>query len=190
MSAEQPLVVLTVGTDSHPFDRAVRWVDGWAARNPGVEVVAQWGTSAPPTHAGGAPLLPRPELDTLLRTAGAVVCHGGPATLHQVRQAGLLPLCLPRDPAHGEHVDDHQLRFARHQADHGRVQLVTDEADLHRLLDRVLDDPAVHAHEATHDALATGRAVTRFGHFVAALLDDDEAYATRLHREALREAGR
>ena len=183
--AAPPLVVLTVGTDAHPFDRVVRWVDDWACANPDARVVAQWGTSAPATHAEGAELLPRPELQELLRAADAVVSHGGPATLHQVREVGVLPLCVPRDPAHGEHIDDHQQRFARHQADHGRVRHVATEDELHAALDQVLHDRDAFRIAATHSSAATA-AVERFGAYVDALLAQDHTSMAVLHRAALR----
>lgn len=189
MSDPRPLVVLTVGTDSHPYDRAVRWVDAWAAAHPDARVVAQWGTSQAPTTATGGPLLPRPELEALLADAHAVVSHGGPATLHQVRGVGTLPLCIPRDPALGEHIDDHQQRFARHQADHGRIVHVTDEQQLHGLLDAVLTDPTAYAIDPEADEAAADRAVDRFGAMLDALGARDRATIDQLHADALRDTG-
>ena len=82
-----PLIVLTVGTDSHPYDRAVRWIDAWAAANPDARVVAQWGTSTRARHAEGDALLPRPALEALLREADAVVVrkavHGRAQGVHR-----------------------------------------------------------------------------------------------------------
>lgn len=184
-AADPPLVVLTVGTDAHPFDRVVRWVDDWAAAHPEVRAMAQWGTSAPARHADGGDLLPRSELDELLRAADAVISHGGPATLHQVREAGKLPLCVPRDPALGEHIDDHQQRFARHQAEHGRLVHVGSASQLHELLDRVLDDRRAFVLDPGHDADRIKDAVRRFGAFVDALLDERTDRLHDLHRQAL-----
>lgn len=183
-----PLVVLTVGTDAHPFDRAVTWVDRWAAAHPEARVVAQWGTSRPAVQAEGDDLLPRPELEALIRTAAAVVSHGGPATLQQVRAAGLLPLCLPRDPALGEHVDDHQQRFARHQANHGRVRHVATEDELHAALDEVLDDRDAFRIDGASDTSAATAAVERFAGYVDALLTEDHTRVAALHDNALRAA--
>ena len=181
-------VLLTVGTDSHPYDRAVRWIDAWAAANPDVRVVAQWGTSVDAVHAEGGPLLPRPELDALMISADAVVSHGGPATLQQIRAAGTMPLCIPRDPTLGEHVDDHQQRFARHQHAHGRVVHVEDEATLHAHLDRVVADRSTLAIDPEADAAGAVVATQRFGEMVEALLVGDTAAITSLHDAALADA--
>jgi UDP-N-acetylglucosamine transferase subunit ALG13 len=52
------------------------------------------------------------ELRRLIASSRQVVCHAGPASLFDCWQAGVRPIVVPRDPARGEHVDDHQLRFA------------------------------------------------------------------------------
>ena len=180
-----PLIVLTVGTDSHPYDRAVRWIDAWAAANPDARVVAQWGTSTRARHAEGDALLPRPELEALLREADAVVSHGGPATLHQIRQVGLLPLCVPRDPTLGEHVDDHQQRFARHQAARGRIRHLEDEASLHAALDEVVREPSVLRIDPSSDASVAAASVARFAAFVDALLLGDGDRIAEVHETAV-----
>ena len=43
--------------------------------------------------------------------ADIVITHGGPGTVADARASGHMPLAVPRDPAHGEHVDGHQQRF-------------------------------------------------------------------------------
>ena len=47
----RPFVFVTVGTDHHPFDRLVQWVDVWAAAHPEIEVVIQYGEACSPAHA-------------------------------------------------------------------------------------------------------------------------------------------
>jgi UDP-N-acetylglucosamine transferase subunit ALG13 len=66
-----PLLLVTVGTDHHPFDRLVRWADAWLAGHPGaLRCLMQTGTSTPP--AGGV----RPEGSGEPRR-GAPVGQGG-----------------------------------------------------------------------------------------------------------------
>ena len=112
-SRSKPLVVALVGTDHHPFDRLVGWVDAWAAGARDARVVVQHGSARPPAHAEGVRVLPPDELSDLLGRATAVVCHGGPGTIAAVRAAGLLPIVVAREPSRREHVDDHQARFVR-----------------------------------------------------------------------------
>lgn len=61
--------------------------------------------------------------------ADIVVTHGGPATITEARRRRQVPVCVPRDPTLGEHVDDHQQRFARFIGDRGLVRLVQREAE-------------------------------------------------------------
>jgi UDP-N-acetylglucosamine transferase subunit ALG13 len=135
----EPLVLLVVGTDHHPFDRVVGWVDAWAERHRGeARVVIQYGTSSPPVHAEGRDLLPVDELDALMGEAAAVVCHGGPGTIMGAREAGVVPIVVPRRSELGEHVDDHQVRFATRVAQAGQVHLARSESELAGLLDQAL----------------------------------------------------
>ena len=137
----RPRVVVTVGTDHHPFDRLVQWVDAWARRHPEATVFVQHGSAAAPEAADGAALVEPDELAARMASAVAVVTHGGPSSIVEARTAGILPLVLARDPERGEHVDGHQQAFAAHQAAHGRIALVQDEPDLHAALDRAVADP-------------------------------------------------
>ncbi|QIG44387.1 glycosyl transferase family 28 [Nocardioides anomalus] len=130
-----PLVVALVGTDHHPFDRLVSWMDDAARRRPNVRFVVQHGTTRAPSVAEGRAFLGHDDLQDLLRRADVVVCHGGPGTITDAREAGHRPLCVPRDPAFGEHVDGHQLRFARTVGDAGVVKVVAQAAELATELD-------------------------------------------------------
>ena len=102
-----------VGTDHHTFGRLVDWADRWAAANPDDTVTVQYGHSQPPGVAKGHAFMPADQLQSLIASSDIVVTHGGPATIADARAAGHLPLVFPRDPKHGEHVDDHQQRFSR-----------------------------------------------------------------------------
>ncbi|HQY33445.1 sulfotransferase [Actinotalea sp.] len=112
-------LLVVVGTDHHPFDRAVAWADAWAHGHPEDRVTIQYGTSTPPAAASGVDVVAPAELDRLMHEADVVITHGGPGTISAARAAGHLPLILPRNPAHGEHVDDHQMRFSAWADRHG-----------------------------------------------------------------------
>ena len=135
------MILVLVGTDHHPFDRLVRWADRWAGAHP-ARVVIQHGSARPPAHAEGVVLLAVPELAELQAAATAVVCHGGPGTIAGARGAGIRPIVVARDPARGEHVDDHQRRFVAVTARAGEVVSIEDEAALHEELDRAIATPA------------------------------------------------
>ncbi|GGO75282.1 glycosyltransferase [Nocardioides deserti] len=105
-----PLVAVLLGTDHHPFDRLVTWVQE-VRRATGADVFVQHGATALPADVPGAAMLGTGELLGLLDRATAVVTHGGPGLIMEARAAGHVPVVVPRDPRLGEHVDDHQQRF-------------------------------------------------------------------------------
>jgi len=133
-----PLVVVLLGTDHHPFDRLVEWADAAADRRPGVRFVVQHGMTRPPVNAEAHDFLHHGLLCELLDQASAVVSHGGPGVITEAREAGHVPLCVPRDPRLGEHVDGHQQRFAAMMGSVGVVRLVEDPAGFERELDAAL----------------------------------------------------
>ncbi len=164
---DDPDVLVTVGTDHHPFDRLIAWVDEWAGANPGVRVVAQHGTSLPLVAGANVALLRSDQLRSLLHHSRVVVTHGGPATIMECRQSGKIPIVVPRQPSLGEHVDDHQVRFTTRLARLGEVIVAADAGELHRILDEAMIHPDRIAHEVRGQVEAT---VVRFGEAVDAAL--------------------
>ena len=168
---EAPLVVVTVGTDHHRFDRLVRWMDHWYSRqSTEVRIVAQTGTARQSRVFECQPYLAPGELDEAFGAATAVVSHGGPATIMGVRSQGLMPIVVARDSRLDEHVDDHQQRFARWLAARGEIALATTEAELCGRLDAAIADPTTYRLASTGgDPVA--RTVERFGALVDELLE-------------------
>lgn len=134
-------VVVTVGTDHHPFDRLVGWIDRWAAVNPEVAVLVQHGTAAAPAHGHAVAMIGYDELVAAMAGARVVVAQGGPAAIMDARSVGHRPVVVPRRHSLGEHVDDHQVRFTAWMDDHGHVTLAADETRLAAMLDEAMADP-------------------------------------------------
>ena len=166
-----PLVLVAVGTDHHRFDRLVGWVDAWLRdAGPGrAEVLVQHGSSDPPQVATGRRLLDHAELQEAMARATVVVCHGGPATITEARRGGRLPICVPRDPVRGEHVDEHQQLFARRMGSAAVVRLAETEQELRAALDEALDHPDRFAVGPELDE-GSAPGLDRFAELVAELL--------------------
>jgi UDP-N-acetylglucosamine transferase subunit ALG13 len=132
VSVSAPLVLVVVGTDKHPFDRLVGWMDEWlSSRDDGpLRCLVQHGTSRAPRVAEGRPFVDHEELEQLMAASAVVVTHGGPTTISEARRLGHRPIVVPRRPEAGEHVDGHQVRFAQRLSAAGLVTLVDDAAGL------------------------------------------------------------
>lgn len=133
MSAQPPLVAVFLGTDHHRFDRLVHWSAELHLEGRFRFHVQHGATPLPPGLPGRA-MLGADGIARLLDAADAVVTHGGPGTIMDARDRGHVPVVVPRDPRLGEHVDDHQLRFARFLGGRG---VVTTANDLHQLRARL-----------------------------------------------------
>lgn len=173
---EMPLVVVSVGTDFHQFERLVEWATKWAMENSSVRVVIQRGTVPAPVGVESHELIEHQALRALFAAATAVVSHGGPSTVMDARMAGRLPIVVPRDNRLGEHVDDHQLRFARHLERHSLARLATTYDQFCALIDEALANP--DAFTIDTDSQGTTRGVIRFGQVVDELLGTVTPLAT------------
>ncbi len=164
-------ILVTVGTDVHPFDRLLDWTAALAQEEP---YLATWevqhGWTALPFPLEGTPFLDRDGLRAAMAHADVVVCHGGPSTIAEARACGVLPIVVPRRAAAGEHVDDHQQRFARRLAETGLVLLAEDEDAFRALLRRALEDPATVATDGHGDQGRVGKAVAAFAAAVEPLM--------------------
>jgi len=171
-----PLLLVVVGTDHHPFNRVVSWVERWLLEGgrDRVRCVLQYGTSRAPAITDARDYLDHAELQALMRDADVIVSHGGPATIMECRRTGHLPIVVPRDHQLGEHVDEHQRRFAQRLSAGKTVVLCESEEALRAALDSALARPA-DFRLATPSAAASGIAevsapVRRAGELLDGLL--------------------
>ena len=133
-------VFVTVGTDHHPFDRLIGWMDEWV-RGANAECFVQYGTSRAPSSSPGAPYLTHEETRRRIGEAGAVVCHGGPGTIMDSLSFGTKPVVVPRRREFGEHVDDHQVRFTQRLARDGYIAVARSSTELTDLIEEVWRSP-------------------------------------------------
>ena len=109
------MIFVTVGTHEQQFNRLIKKIDELkdqgTIREP---VFIQSGYSTyEPKHCQWKKLLPYKEMEEKIRTAHIVITHGGPSSFISVLQAGKIPVVVPRKEEFGEHVNDHQVDFAR-----------------------------------------------------------------------------
>lgn len=169
-TAKQFEILLLVGTDHHAFQRAVAWADARQQAHPHERVFIQFGKSAAPGQAAGEAFLSPDQMRAAIARADVVITHGGPGTISDARHGGHRPIVFPRDPQYGEHVDDHQQRFAAWCEARGLAQFAHTLGDLDAAVGALgpigtrgagSADPATAAAVATVGALidGTGEAV-------------------------------
>jgi UDP-N-acetylglucosamine transferase subunit ALG13 len=113
------MITVTLGTILYPFDRSLSWLK--ALLEKGVineSVFIQYGTSDISnllTHplVTAKTVVPQDELQDVINRSRLVISHAGQGSTRLLAAAQVNFILLPRLAAHGEHVDDHQLMFAR-----------------------------------------------------------------------------
>lgn len=133
------MIFVTVGTHEQPFDRLVEYIDG--LKETGIiseDVVIQTGFSTyEPKYCRWQKLFPYKEMVKMVEDARIVITHGGPSSFIMPLQIGKIPVVVPRQKQYEEHVNDHQLVFAKALAERQGNLLVVE--DIRELKDILLD---------------------------------------------------
>jgi UDP-N-acetylglucosamine transferase subunit ALG13 len=166
----RPRIVVTVGTDHHPFDRLITWTNDWLRTHPeqAGRCFVQSGAVSVLPACPSSPFLEVERLGRALDEADVIVCHGGPESIAAAWARGLLPIVVPRVPQLGEIVDDHQLHFCSKLAELGRVSLAQTPAEFASSLSEATHDPS--RLRASLPAADVEEAVARFGQVVEDLV--------------------
>lgn len=130
------MIFVTVGTHEQPFNRLVEYIDKWAGSHD-EEVIVQTGFSTyEPKNCEWQKLYPYPKMVELVAKARIVVTHGGPSSFIMPLQIGKVPVVVPRKKDFDEHVNDHQLDFAKAVAERqGNIIVVEDVETLGDVID-------------------------------------------------------
>nr|WP_270251111.1 glycosyltransferase [Coprococcus catus] len=109
------MIFVTVGTHEQPFNRLIKKID--ELKESGIiqeDVIIQTGFSTyEPKHCQWSKLIPYQQMIKNVADAHIVITHGGPASFIMPLQIGKTPIVVPRQHQFNEHVNDHQVEFAR-----------------------------------------------------------------------------
>lgn len=159
-------VMVSVGTHEQPFQRLLDAVATAIAEGPAHEWVVQFGVGRWQVRGTGvrsAPYLDAVEMRSTLEWADVLVSQASPGNAFGALAAGTWPLVLGRSHADGEHVDDHQVRFAAALETMGYA---TDLRDPDRLLRELcVESRRSPTERATAIARASGTAAQSQAHF-------------------------
>ena len=109
------MIFVTVGTHEQPFDRLLKWIDKMVEDKLIKEkVIIQKGyTDYKPQNCESYKLIGYDEMQKYISEARIVITHGGPASFIAPLSIGKIPVVVPRKKEFNEHVNNHQLEFAK-----------------------------------------------------------------------------
>ena len=109
------MIFVTVGTHEQQFNRLIEEID--RLKGNGIikdEVIMQTGyCTYEPKYCEWSELLPYDQMLENVDKADIVITHGGPSSFIMPLQIGKTPIVVPRQYQFNEHVNDHQVEFAR-----------------------------------------------------------------------------
>lgn len=133
------MIFVTVGTHEQPFNRLVQEIDN--LKRDGViteDVIIQTGYSTyEPKYCQWDKLIPYKQMLKNVKDARIVITHGGPASFIMPLQIGKTPIVVPRQKKFDEHVNDHQIEFARNVAE--RMGTIIPVEDISKLKDVIIN---------------------------------------------------
>lgn len=109
------MIFVTVGTHEQQFNRLIQKIDELKRDNIiEDEVFIQTGYSTyEPKYCEWSKLIPYSEMIQRVKEARIVITHGGPASFIMPLQEGKIPVVVPRQEKYEEHINDHQVEFAK-----------------------------------------------------------------------------
>lgn len=125
------MIFVTVGTHEEQFNRLVEYMDKLRGANIiDEDVIIQTGFSTyEPKNCRWQKLYPYHTMIEMVEKARIVITHGGPSSFFMPLQVGKIPIVVPRQKAFGEHVNNHQLDFARKVAQRQKSIIVIENIE-------------------------------------------------------------
>lgn len=130
------MIFVTVGTHEQPFNRLVEYMDKWSEKHQ-EEVIIQTGFSTyEPKFCTWSKLYPYSQMIEYVEKASIVITHGGPSSFIMPLQCGKIPIVVPRQKVFDEHVNNHQVDFAKAVAERqGNIIVIEDVVKLEKILE-------------------------------------------------------
>lgn len=133
------MIFVTVGTHEQPFNRLIQKIDE-LKKNGTIQddVIIQTGYSNyEPQYCEWSKLIPYEQMVKNVADARIVITHGGPASFIMPLQIGKIPIVVPRQHQFNEHVNNHQVEFARNVAQRMKTIIVVE--DIESLADTITE---------------------------------------------------
>lgn len=109
------MIFVTVGTHEQPFNRLIKEIDILKGKKIIIDdVFIQTGFSNYiPINCKWERFISFELMEKYSNQANLIITHGGPASFMKILNLGKIPIVVPRQVSFSEHVNNHQLDFAR-----------------------------------------------------------------------------
>ena len=124
------MTFVSVGNATQPFSRLIDAVLKLASNLPQPVLVQRGNTIVPKAGCVVKPFLEIEAFRQFIEQAELLILHAGAGSIIHAIQAGKIPVVMPRLAKYGEHVDDHQVEFARALVQLGRIVVAEEPANL------------------------------------------------------------
>lgn len=71
-------------------------------------------------------------MDSYIKNANIIITHAGPGSIFHSLQYNKIPIVVPRNPIFDEHVDNHQILFAKKLQESKKILAIYDIKDLNK----------------------------------------------------------
>lgn len=130
------MIFVTVGTHEQPMNSLIQTIDNLVKeRKIKEEVIMQLGYSTyEPKFCKYNKIMSYDEMKKNMDEARIVITHGGPGSIFLAIDSGKKPIVVPRDPSRGEHVDEHQILFAKRMVKKNQIICVLELENLYEAI--------------------------------------------------------
>lgn len=125
------MIFVTVGTHEQQFDRLIKYIDQLKKDNILTEkIIIQTGYSIyEPKYCEWKKLYSYQEIKKIIEEARIIITHGGPSSFIMPLQIEKIPIVVPRKKEFKEHVNNHQVDFAKAVAKRLGIIIVVEEIE-------------------------------------------------------------
>ena len=133
------MILVVVGTDTHAFDRLLKWVDELVERKKIKErVLAQIGHSRYlPKHCEWKRFFSYEEMLVAMKKSNLIISHAGAGSIIDALSLNKPVIAVPRRKKYNEHADDHQVQLAKVLSEEGKVLAAFEKKDLEKAIETI-----------------------------------------------------
>ncbi len=136
------MIFVIVGTDTHPFNRLLEWVDEAIEKKIIKDrVIAQIGNSTyKPKNYEYSHFFSYEDMKKLLKKSKLIIAHAGAGTVIDALSLNKKLIVVPRRKKFNEHTDDHQVELAKLLAKEKKCVVAFSKKEFFESIERIRND--------------------------------------------------